>query len=46
MGACGVKDLVVSVIVYFNPRPAGGGGGQRAPCGFPQIALEVPNILL
>ena len=46
MGACGVKDLVVSVIVYFNPRPAGGGGGTKGPRSFSQIAPEVPDILL
>ena len=28
----------------LNPRPAGGGGGQRAPCGFSQIAPEVLGI--
>ena len=32
--------------VCINPRPAAGGGGQRAPFGFSQIATEVPGISL
>ena len=34
--------LQISIMFYFNPRPAG--GGQRAPCGFSQIAPEVLGI--
>ena len=41
----GLPCDIFSGFLPFNPRPAGG-GAQRAPCGFSQIAPEVLGISL
>ena len=39
------KTIIQNQHNVVNPRPAGG-GAQRAPCGFSQIAPEVLEISL